>query len=136
MLFDLKEVLRNPGVREFKFELDLSEFEFSSVKEWCSPLTADGKVRNSGGVLTLTCTVTSDAVCVCDRCGREFRRLESGDYEAYLQENLTDDDNPDIFPVKGGMVDLEEIVRTLYVLDAPALTLCGETDCGFGGLEV
>jgi uncharacterized metal-binding protein YceD (DUF177 family) len=134
MLFDLKEVLRNSGVREFDFELAPSEFELSSVKERLTPLRISGRVRNSGGVLTLTCTAESKAVYVCDRCGRTFRRQERGEYTAFLQEHLTDEDNPEIFPIKGGMVDLDDIVRTLYTLTAPTLTLCGEQDCEFKGM--
>ncbi|MDR0819369.1 MAG: DUF177 domain-containing protein [Oscillospiraceae bacterium] len=134
MILLLRDILHNPGVLPFEFELDLSDTEFLSVKAWNSPLKVSGTIRNSADILTLNCTVQSNAVMLCDRCGKEFRSQSEQEFEAILSDELQDEDNPDIFLIKGNSADLGDIVRTLFVLEMPTESLCGD-DCEFPGLE-
>jgi len=126
----LRDILHNPGVLEFEFDLDLADTEFLSVREWTSPISVSGTVRNSAEVLTLRCFVVSIAVMVCDRCGKTFESHTEQEFEAVLEETPQDADNPDIFTIKGSSVDLTEVVRTLFILEMPTQSLCGD-DCEF-----
>jgi uncharacterized metal-binding protein YceD (DUF177 family) len=134
MILLLRDILHNPGILEFNFNLDLSDTEFQSVREWTAPIKVSGTVRNSAEVLTLRCSVVSDAVMLCDRCGKAFERHAEQEFEAILEENPQDADNPDIFQIKGSSADLAEIVRTLYILEMPTQSLCKD-NCEFGELE-
>jgi uncharacterized protein len=135
MLVELRDILRKPGTLSFNFELDLSDAKLDAVMRWNSPTLVTGEVRNGADLLTMRCTVTADAHMTCDRCGREFDRLIKRDFEAILSDELTNPDDSDVFPFKGSSVDMGEIVRTLFILDMPTLSLCRD-DCEFPSTEI
>ena len=74
MRLDLKEILQKDGAIPFSCTTDLSDLQFSAISRFLSPVTASGRVTAGAGVLTLTGTVSAEALCLCDRCGREFTR--------------------------------------------------------------
>jgi uncharacterized protein len=130
----LRDILHNPGVLPFEFELDMSDADFLCVRSWNGSLKVSGEVRNSADRLMLNCTVSSDVNMICDRCGKEYAKRETQTFDAVLTDELQDEDNPDMFLVKSGLADLGDIVRTLYVLEMPTQSLCSG-DCEFTGLE-
>ncbi|MDR2606384.1 MAG: DUF177 domain-containing protein [Oscillospiraceae bacterium] len=134
MFLNIREILHNPGIVPFEFELPLSESEFIAVKRWNAPLSVKGSVRNSADILTLRCEVFSDALMICDRCGREYEAQKTQSFEAVLSDQLIDEDNDEIFPISGNIIDAGEIVRTLFVLAEPTLSICG-ADCEFTGAD-
>jgi len=134
MLLNIRDILHNPGTIPFEFELPLDESDFLSVRRWNSSLIVAGTLRNSADVLTLKCEVTSDAVMICDRCGKEYDEKKTQYFEATLSDELIDEDSGDIFPISGNVVDLGEIVRTLFILEEPSLNLCSD-NCEFGGAD-
>jgi uncharacterized protein len=134
MYLNIREILHNPGVVPFEFELPLSENEFTAVKKWNTPLAVEGSIKNSADILTLRCEVNSDAVMICDRCGKEYNESKAQSFEAVLSDELIDEDSSEIFPIEGNDVDVGEIVRILFVLEEPTINLCG-ADCEFTGAE-
>ena len=128
MHLDLKDILGRDGVVPFSWETDLSGLSFSSISRFLSPVSARGRVTASAGVLTLTGAVSAEALCICDRCGREFKREFSIPLDLPLAEDPQDAEDPDLFPITEDGVDLEEIVSTAFVLGLDTKLLC-QPDC-------
>ena len=126
MLLDLHRIISAPGSVSFSYEPDISDLSFEAVREYLSPLHAEGRVVNSAGVLTLTASLNIRMLCVCDRCGSEYELEKSISVTAPLAAELEDEDNPDIYPVVNDRADLDEILITAFVLDMDMKFLCSE----------
>ena len=128
MRLDLKEILQKDGTIPFSCTTDLSDLHFSAISRFLSPVTASGRVTASAGVLTLTGTVSAEALCLCDRCGREFAREFRIPLDLPLAEDPQDAEDPDLYPIEEDGVDLDEIVSTAFVLGLETKLLC-KPDC-------
>lgn len=128
MILDLKEILRKDGSIPFSCAVDLSDLSFSSISRFLAPVSAEGRVTASAGVLTMTGTVSADALCLCDRCGREFHREFRIPLELPLAEDPQDAEDPDLYPIEEDGVDLDEIVTSAFVLGLDTKFLC-RPDC-------
>ena len=92
MKLNLREIIEIPGGSvPFAQELDTALLDFPSVRAYTAPITAEGKVVNTAGILTLQGKLHAEMLCVCDRCGAEFPRTvdldlhaEVGDHQAGL----------------------------------------------------
>jgi len=129
MQLNLHEIIGVPG-RElpFDYEPDFSDISFDSVTGFAVPPRAVGMVRNSAGVLVLTAVISADVACVCARCLTEFQRQIKLSTEAVLAEELQDENNTDIYLLDGDYIDLDEVVKTAFVLNMDQRFLCKE-DC-------
>ncbi len=127
MLLDLREIIEVPG-KEIPFRTELPEdrLDFASVREYKSRPTAEGRVFNAAGILTLEGTLRADMTCVCDRCGKEFDSVKLMDINACITDGESDD--PEAFCLDGDTLDLDEVLSTLFVLDMETKFLCSE-DC-------
>ena len=75
MKLNLREIIEIPGGSvQFAQELDTALLDFPSVRAYTAPITAEGKVVNTAGILTLQGKLHAQMLCVCDRCGAEFPR--------------------------------------------------------------
>ena len=94
------------------------------------PVNASGVVRNTAGVLVMTGEISTTIHGVCDRCAGEFQRDVEFPIDVVLVTELSNEDNEDewVFPLEGDCADLEEIVRTVFVLNFDSKLLCKE-DC-------
>ena len=129
MKLNLKDIIEIPGSRKaFSETLDSAALDFPSVLEYTAPITAEGEVRNTAGVLELTGTLHAAMRCVCDRCGREFPRDKELALNVTLTANPEEDDDPEIFPLEGDAIDLDEVLSTCFVLDMESKCLCRD-DC-------
>ena len=129
MLLNLREVINVPGAAAgFEYELDISDFEFESVKSMSKTLAVKGTVKNSADVLMLTATVKGEMVCVCARCLAEIEKRIDLNVQAVLADELQDENNPDIFLLDGDYIDVDEVIITAFVLDMEQKFLCRE-DC-------
>ena len=72
MRLDLKEILQKDGTIPFSCTTDLSDLHFPAISRFLSPVSASGRVTAGAGVLTLTGTVSAEAICLCDRCGKNL----------------------------------------------------------------
>ena len=128
MKLNLKKIIDMPGASiPFECTLDTESLLFDSVKGYMSPPSANGCVYNEAGVLHLEADITADMLCVCDRCGEEFESTKVTEVDAVLVEENPEDD-PDLFVVENEEADLDEILRTCFVLDMETKFLCSE-DC-------
>ena len=70
MKLNLREIIEIPGGSvPFAQELDTALLDFPSVRAYTAPITAEGKVVNTAGILTLQGKLHAQMLCVCDRCG-------------------------------------------------------------------
>jgi uncharacterized protein len=97
----------------------------------------------SDGVL-VTASVSAPLAGECARCLAEFRAVSKVAFqELFTNQPLSglprgparagsaedpDDDEPDVYPLDGDLLDLEPAVRDALVLDLPLAPLCAE-DC-------
>ena len=131
MRLDLSKIIECPGAGvDFSVSLDLSDLQFGSCFPLHSPVIASGSVRNTAGVLMTTGTISAHLTAVCDRCAREFERDVQYPLDVVLVTELADEDNEDdrTFLLDGNFADLDEIVRTVFILDMDTKFLCRE-DC-------
>lgn len=129
MKLNLREIIEIPGGKvPFAHTLDTQWLDFPSVKEYTAPVTAEGTVVNTAGILTLQGTLHAQMVCVCDRCGTEFPVDRTLHLNAGITADAEADDDPEVFTLDGDWLDLDEVLTTLFVLDMDTKSLC-KPDC-------
>ena len=131
MLLALSKILDMPGAElSFSTSVDLSDLRYGSSYPVSEPVKASGTVRNTAGVLVMTGLIETTIHGVCDRCASDFDRDVSMPIDVVLVTELSNEDNEDekIFPLEGDSADLEDIVRTLFVLNLDSKLLCS-ADC-------
>lgn len=128
MRLDIHEIIAAPGTVSYEYEADISDMKFPGVLRALSPLTAKGSVVNSAGVISLTGEARVRLLCICDRCGEEFTLDKRIPLSVTLADELQDEENPDIFLIKGDSADLDEVMLTAFVLSMESKLLC-KPDC-------
>ena len=128
MRLNLSAIIEIPGGSvPFDCELETDGLDFPSVRAYRAKPHAAGRVFNEAGILHLEGTLTADMICICDRCGEEFRSIKETKLDATIvEENL--EENPEFFTLVNDSIDLNEILSTLFVLDMETKFLCRE-DC-------
>ena len=130
MLFSVKSILNSPGKSlTFQFSMDLSDVDFGGQLPAQEPVQVEGTVRNTAGMLEMALRIRATLDCVCDRCAKEFRREKEVEYDCVLAEDKQDETNEDIVLLESGeFIDLEDLARTVFILEMDTKTLCSE-DC-------
>lgn len=129
MRLNLCEIIEMPGSSlPFSCELDTDRLSDQAIISFVSAPFATGIIRNSAGVLTLTGTIKADMVCICDRCSVEFRCERDIPLDVRLAADLSDEDDPDVFPLEGNWLDLSDVLETCFILNSDTKFLCKE-DC-------
>ena len=129
MLLDVRPILHEPGKRlDFSFALDLSDVEFGGRFPVSRPVTVEGCVRNSAGVLELAFTARSTLDAVCDRCAKPFSLDKEISFSSMLAEELQNEENDEIVLLEAGKVDVGNLARTAFILEMDTKILCSE-DC-------
>ena len=131
MRLALKEIIHSPGASvSFSESADLSDLQFGTCYPVTEPVKITGTVRNTADVLMMQGTITARLDGVCDRCASEFTRDLEIPVDVVLVEELSNEDSEDewVFPLEADAADLEEIVRTVFVLNMDSKLLC-EPDC-------
>lgn len=128
MKLNLQKIIEFPGEIPFSFEMDMSDTGIYSIKAYLTPLKVKGRVVNSAGILTLEAELDIRVLCRCDRCSKEYEDRKRLKISAVLSNDPQSMDNPDIFMLDGESADLDEIVRTIFILEMDTKFLCRE-DC-------
>ncbi len=131
MMLGLAKLMDSPGASvSFSTSVDLSDLCFGSTYPVTEPVLAEGTVRNTAGVLMMTGSITTTLHGVCDRCTSEFTARREIPLDVVLVTELANEDNEDewVFPLEGDSADLDDIVRTVFVLNMDSKLLCKE-DC-------
>ena len=129
MKLNLCEIIEMPGsVAPFSCEVSTERLGCPSILSFVSPPTAKGEIRNNADALTLLGELKAELVCVCDRCGKEFKLEKIIPLEVKLAAELTDEDNPEVYPIVDNELDLSDLLETCFILETDAKFLCRE-DC-------
>ncbi len=112
----------------FEYDLDIGELKFTSVKEFVTPLHVIGKVENHADTLTLYAKLTTDMICICCRCLKEFPKRFALETRAFLATELEDEYSEEYYLLEDGTADIDEIAVTALVLNMDQRFLCRE-DC-------
>lgn len=131
MRLALKEIIHTPGASvSFSDRVDLSDLQFGTCYPVSEPVEINGTVRNTAGVLMMKGELTTRLHGVCDRCASDFTQDVKIPVDVVLVEELSNEDSEDewVFPLEADAADLDEIVRTVLVLNMDSKLLC-KPDC-------
>ena len=131
MLLGLSKIIDCPGASvPFSVSIDLSDLLYGESHPVSEPVLAEGVVRNTAGVLVMTGSLHTTIHGVCDRCASDFDKFVEFPLDVVLVTELSNEENEDewVFPLEGDSADLDDIVRTVFVLNLDSKLLCKE-DC-------
>ena len=131
MLLGLSKIIDSPGSSvAFSTSVDLSDLRYGVSYPVSEPVLAQGTVRNTAGVLLMKGSITTTIHGVCDRCAEDFHRKIDFPIDVVLVTELSNEENEDewVFPLEGDSADLDDIVRTVFVLNLDSKLLCKD-DC-------
>lgn len=131
MRLGLSQIIDRPGESiSYSAVVDLSDLQYGTCFPVTEPVKAEGTVRNTAGVLVMKGEITTCIHGVCDRCAAEFDREMELPIDAVLVTELANEENEDewVFTLEGDSADLDDIVRTIFVLNMDSKLLCSD-DC-------
>ena len=131
MLLGLSKIIDCPGASvSFSTSVDLSDLCYGISYPVSEPVKAEGTVRNTAGVMVMTGDITTCIHGTCDRCASDFHRDIHFPIDVVLVTEMANEENEDewVFPLEGDSADLDDIVRTVFVLNLDSKLLCKE-DC-------
>ena len=131
MLLGLSTIIDCPGASlPFSTSVDLSDLRYGQCYPASEPVQISGTVRNTAGVLIMTGNISTTIHGICDRCTTPFDQDVSIPVDVILVTELINEENEDetVFPLEGDSANLEEIVRTIFVLNLDSKLLC-KPDC-------
>ena len=131
MLLGLSQIIDRPGASvSFSVSVDLSDLCYGVSYPVSEPVLAEGNVLNTAGVLVMQGSIATTIHGICDRCASEFHRKVEFPIDVVLVTKLESEENEDewVFPLEGDSADLDDIVRTVFVLNLDSKLLCKE-DC-------
>ena len=131
MRLGLSEIIDRPGESvSYSAVVDLSDLQYGTCCPVTEPVLASGTVRNTAGVLMMKGKITTCIHGICDRCATEFDRDVDIPIDAVLVTELANEENEDewVFTLEGDSADLDDIVRTIFVLNMDSKLLCSD-DC-------
>ena len=131
MLLGLAKIIECPGASvDFSVSVDLSDLCYGVSYPVPEPVLAQGTVRNTAGVLVMKGDITTTIHGTCDRCASDFDRDVNIPLDVVLVTEMANEENEDewVFPLEGDSADLDDIVRTVFVLNLDSKLLCKE-DC-------
>ena len=131
MRLELSSIVDRPGESvDYSVSVDLSDLVYGASQPVSEPVKASGTVRNTAGVLVMKGLIQTCIHGVCDRCASDFDREVEIPIDAVLVTELANEENEDewVFPLEADAADLDDIVRTIFVLNMDSKLLCKE-DC-------
>ena len=127
MLLGLSKIIDCPGASvSFSTGVDLSDLCYGISYPVSEPVLASGTVRNTAGVLMMTGEISTTIHGTCDRCASDFDREVRLPIDVVLVTEMANEENEDewVFPLEGDSADLDDIVRTVFVLNLDSKLLC------------
>ena len=131
MLLGLSDIIHSPGASlSFSERVDLSDLLFGTCYPVSEPVVIQGTVRNTADVLVMKGEITTRIHGVCDRCASDFTSDVDIPIDVVLVTELSNEENEDewVFPLEGDSADLDDIIRTVFVLNLDSKLLC-KPDC-------
>lgn len=127
MILDLEPIFNNEGmVKEFDFELDLSEQEIFGTKPFTTPVKVKGSAGNYTGIVEMRAKAEFELETSCDRCAKPIKLPVATDIFHTLVTHLNDETNDELLLVNELRFDLKPLITEDIFLDFPAKLLCDE----------
>lgn len=129
MRINLCEIIEMPGKSlPFECELETERLMCPAIKTFVSAPRGAGEIVNTAGTLNLRGTIAADLIFICDRCGGEYERHLEIPVEAKLAADVSDEDDPETYPLDGDWLDVSDVLETSFILATDQKSLCSE-DC-------
>ncbi len=125
-VLDLKKLV-DGSVGEITFSQTVEDIGFLDGID-SGKAYASGIVTNHSGLILLEGEIKTDLTVFCARCGKEFAYSEPIKLFAKITDKLANDDEDEFIIMENFAVDIDEIVRSALILEAPSRYLCKE-DC-------
>ena len=103
MLVGLSKSIDCPGAElSFSTSVDLSDLCYGVSFPVSEPVKAEGKVKNTAGVLMMTGEITTCIHGTCDRCAADFDREITFPIEVVLVTEMANEEIEDelVFPLE------------------------------------
>ena len=127
MLLGLSKIIDSPGASvPFSTSVDLSDLCYGICYPVTEAVVAEGTVRNTAGVLMMSGSIQTTIHGICDRCASPFDKEVYFPIDVVLVTEMANEENEDewVFPLEGDSADLDDIVRTVFVLNLDSKLLC------------
>ena len=131
MLLGLSKIIDCPGASvPFSVSVDLHDLLYGQCYPVDEPVVAEGTVRNTAGVLVMKGQLHTTVHGICDRCAGAYEETVTIPLDVVLVTEMANEENEDenVFPLVSDSADLEDIVRTVFVLNFDPKLLC-DPDC-------
>ena len=131
MLLGLSKIIDCPGASvPFSVGVDLHDLLYGQCYPVDEPVVAEGTVRNTAGVLVMKGQLHTTVHGICDRCTGAYEEAVTIPLDVVLVTEMANEENEDenVFPLVSDSADLEDIVRTVFVLNFDPKLLC-DPDC-------
>ncbi|MDR2501913.1 MAG: DUF177 domain-containing protein, partial [Oscillospiraceae bacterium] len=129
MILDLRDVVGVNGLsKPFDYSPDLSRALDDKYTAVVGIARAVGKIRNSAGALSMTALLTAELSAVCARCLRNFTQTVEYEFCADLSGSENARDDPELYFVGDGFLDLDDVIVTELVLNVLDNPIC-RPDC-------
>lgn len=129
MILDLEPIFNTEGmVKQFDYELDLSEQELNGSKPFASPVKISGHAGNYTGIVELHATADFILETACDRCAKPISLPLATKIFHTLVTSLNDETNDELMLVNELRFDLDALITEDIFLELPSKLLCSE-DC-------
>lgn len=127
MILDLEPIFNNEGmVKQFDYQLDLSEQELNGSKPFASPVRISGHAGNYTGIVELHATADFTLETACDRCAKPISLSLATKVFHTLVTSLNDETNDELLLVNELRFNLDELITEDIFLDLPSKLLCSE----------
>ncbi len=127
MVIDLKGIFANEGASmPVDYSLDMSDTAFSGTCPLQAPVTVQGSISNSAGVVSLKIAIGYEFTAPCDRCAREVSHKFVIDFERSLAVSIEAEESDTIIAVPDMKLDMDELVSSEVFVDLPTKHLCSE----------
>lgn len=112
----------------FHIELDFSSLEWQGLCPFQKPISVQGTVTSSAGVVRLLADVHYTYDGPCDRCAETMSEDRTFSVEHILVSSVDNEDKEDFLIVENFQLDLDDLIQTEFLLNLPMKNLC-KPDC-------
>ena len=110
MVIDLKCIFANEGASmPVDYSLDMSDTAFSGTCPLQAPVTVQGSISNSAGVVSLKIAIGYEFTAPCDRCAREVSHKFVIDFERSLAVSIEAEESDTIIAVPDMKLDMTSL---------------------------
>ena len=130
MVLSLKKIFISEGESEnFSAVLNMSNVKTLLDDPIKNPVSIDGSLRNSAGVVTLSYNLSTVLKANCARCFEEVSFPFKRNFEHIIVKDLSlEDDEAELILSENDELDMDALVASDLILTLPSRFLCSE-DC-------